>query len=157
MNCISKYQGIANELVRKSFSELRHHKIWVYESHSKRFDKYALADTIYMIFFSIIRIGTILREFPEKSIRGIIAHELCHVEIFKKRRFFDKLFSGLKYNLSKKAQISEEHKTEKLAIRKGYARELYQAKKVREGLRGPSPYHLSSKEIKTYAKEIGKW
>jgi len=84
------------------------------------------AGIIYLYFFSIYLVG----KGCEKGLsKGGIAHELSHIEIFKKWGFWKStLLSFLQFfsaNIRKKIESGADIN----AIKKGYGKELYQARK----------------------------
>lgn len=159
-----KYKKIINELIEKSFVELKGKRIVVLGFVP--FGTFvAMFSDIFFVSFIFISPKR-LKKFTKFQQEGIFVHELCHMERHKKRNFFERIIYIFKYLLSKKVRIREENETDKLTIKKGYARELYDftlnldktyarnkdyLKQVYD--RG----YLSSKQIKSYAKKIGKW
>ncbi len=153
-----RYQKMLKELIKKSFPKLRGKKILIYESDNKKFKSY-FADTGYFIFFWRIRTGKKLRKLPDEFLKGILAHELSHIEIFGKRNFIRKIISGLKYFISRVSREKEEKSTDRMAIEKGYGKELYSFrkynlsvadKKTKERIR---KYYLFPEEIKKHMKK----
>ena len=87
---------------------------------------------------------------------GVLAHELCHLETFEKKRGLKYAFDGILYWTNVKKRTKEDKDTDRLAIKKGYAKELYYFKKNKRKSK-IAKYYLSAEDIKKYAKKIGKW
>ena len=63
---------------------------------------------------------------------------------------------GIFYWTRPRKREQEDKDTNRLAVRKGYARELYYFKKGKKKEK-IAKYYLSAEEVKSYAKKIGKW
>ena len=156
MNNVERYQRIVNELVRKSFPELKGKKIFIFEFNSKKY--FGMANKLF--FIRSIGFSKISRKFSEKEIKEIIVHELSYLEIFEKRNFWQYFLIGLKYWFDKKLRIREENEAIKYAIKKGYGKESY-CVSVRQ-LKNPyrkkiNKFYLLPRRIKRYAKKIREW
>ena len=158
-----KDKKIVKELVDKSFLELKGRNLYFFYFSGK---KYSGGAWWALPFLRIIFINK-KRKFSKKQLIGVFVHELCHLEIFQKRGWLRTSFLGIFYWIFPRFRKQEEDKTEKLAIKKGYARDLYELRQEserkfnklkREKLSRKSfEIYLTSKEIKSYAKKIGKW
>jgi len=157
MNNEKNYYSVANSLIKKSFPILKNKKIKIYEKEIK-----FSADTKRLPGFLRIRTNPRLRNYSKKLLIGIFAHELCHLENFVNSSWFDyyvlREFKLMSNNFIKK----EEEDTDKEAIRKGYAKELYLQRKSRwnskdRKLKKIKKFYISPDEIKRYALSIGKW
>jgi len=150
----NEYKKIVNDLIKKSFPILRGKKIHIsYFFLSKEFSGASLWIPPFMRIIFINR-G---KKFTREQLNVILAHELCHFELFKKRGGLGYLFMGFRYWTSFKFRKEEEERTEKLTIKKGYARECYAIAKRRNKKSEASKYYLTAQEIKSYAKKIKKW
>jgi hypothetical protein len=149
-----EYQKIVDDLIKKSFPELKKRKIKVvYAPMLKKYSGGALYP------FSWIFLSKKTDSFSKILIKGLLAHELAHLEIFYLRNFFKNLFIGAGYHLKSKIRKIEEDNAIKLAVERGYAKEHYELTKLSEKLHGKSlhKYYMTAEEIKKYAIEINKW
>ena len=146
-----KYQEIIDELIKKSFPEL---------SKAKAFElKFTKVYATYIPFFNLVGINKLCRKFPEKEIRGILVHELCHAELCKSYGFLRTFFLYATYWIMPSVRKKEEDKTDELVIRKGYVKDLILSTD-RLGKEYPEckdKTYMSSEKVKAYAKRIGKW
>ena len=150
--CIEKYRKVVNEVINKSFPSLMKKKFKIFEFGVIR---------IYGIYLlgNFIGMNKKCRSFSNKIIKGILVHELCHAEFSNKIGFLKSCLIFIRYWLFPKLRIREEIKTDKLAIKKGYGRELFElARKSELDLdRKDVRYGLSPEQIKSYATKIKKW
>jgi hypothetical protein len=94
----------------------------------------------------------------EESLEGMIAHELSHFSRFDKKGYwyYWKYFFFIYGKEAKK----EERETDKLAIRKGYGKQMAKTKLDAERILKGTKWekyldnYLSSKEVKKYIQEI---
>ncbi len=140
---VKKYKKIVNELIRKSFPELKGKKVKIIE--------YNFTKT-YGGFVPIINwlgIHKRSRKISRKELEALLVHELCHMEDFSKKGFFKTLLGTLLPVFPRKEL---EYKIDKMVIEKGYAKPRALLVK-RLGTKS----YMSEDEIKSYAKKIGKW
>ncbi len=154
MDYKKEYKKIVNELIIKSFPELKDKKIYIYEFNSRKY--YGEAGK-----FIIRRLGISksLRNAKLILIKGLLAHELSHLSIFEERNFLKRI-SDIKYWFNKKRRTKEENNTIRLAIKKGYAKETYEISiRQRDNpyRKDINRYYLTPAQIKSYAKSIGQW
>ena len=152
-----KYKEIVDDLIKKSFPILKGKKIYI--SHFFISKKFSGGSFCILPFRRVLFINN-KREFTEKQLIGLLAHELGHFELFQKRGWLLSLFAEIWYWIFSKFRKNEETNVNKLIIQKGYAKEYYNfIKKVygRKVLAKASKYYLSPQEIKSYAQKIGKW
>ncbi len=150
-----RYQQIVDGLVKKSFPELMGKNIHVFVINSKKYSGGAAWFPFYRVLWVTRR-----EKFNDKQLIGLLVHELSHLEIFQKKGFFKHSFQSFLYWINGKRRRQEEINTEKLAIRKGYAREIYaMSKKLEKHKRKKSvlKYYFSPEQIKSYAQKIKKW
>jgi len=158
---VEKYHKIVKGLIRNAFPKLKNKKILICESDDKKF-KLHFADTYYFILFWRIRIGKKLRKFPDEFLKGALAHELSHIEIFEKRNFIRKIISGFKCLVSENFREKEEKNTDKITIQKGYGKELYSFRKHTLSISDEKTkarikrFYLFLSEIKQYMKKLKK-
>jgi hypothetical protein len=157
---ICKARMLVKELVKKSFPELKWFKIFVF-NFNFLFMKKNRAAVLGIPFVIIILVN---KKTFAKELKGILAHELSHYALFIQYGFFKSFWIGFRYFISKKGKYFFERETEKETIKRGYARDLFIASKGRS-MRNTnrklkkvySLGYMSPEEIKSYAKEIGKW
>jgi hypothetical protein len=145
------YNEQIEKIKKKSFPILKDHKIIVKENKKSWGIR-----VYYLHFFTLYHIG----KGAEKGLsKGGIAHELSHIEMFKKWGFWKSAWlSFLQFffgNIRKKI----ERGADLLAIKKGYGKELYKTRKesfsktdvkIRRLIK---KYYLSPAEIKKYTKK----
>lgn len=166
MEVKTRYQKIIEKLINESFPKLKG-KVKIHEVSSKIFF-WVGAFTLRGLSKGHILITTKIRKLSDKELKGLLAHELCHVEDELKMGFFKFLLAIIPYlflwTFGKKALGDIERKTDMKAIRKGYGKEVYAhtlrwekslSKKEIKEIR--SIGYMSSEEIKKYAKDIKKW
>lgn len=152
-----KYQKIINKLIGKNFPELEGKKIHIFENKKV----HATAAVTKFPFFLKLTVNYRVRKYSKKLLMGIFAHELCHFEQWERHPWDYYFLQGFRVTF-KKLNIKMEKETDKRAIKKGYARELYSQRLSRYRSKSISfdklkDLYLSPREIKAYAKEIGKW
>ena len=140
---------IIDKLINTSFPKLKNKKPKIIES--KFFRNYGFYLPIINVIFVTRR-----KKFSDKIRIGVLAHELSHAEQSSKEGFFGNIFLFLHYWLSKKTRKKIEVQADKLAIKKGYAKELFESTKRWEKDFGKIEYGLLLKQIKSYAKKITK-
>lgn len=149
---IERYRKVVNELINESFPNLRKKKFKIFEFGVIR---------LYGIYLlgNFIAMNKKCRGFSNKIMKGILVHELCHAEYSNKIGFSKSCLIFIKYWLFPKLRIKEEIKTDKLAIKKGYGKELFEsARKIELDLdRKDVRYGLSPEQIKDYAIKIKEW
>ncbi len=159
---IKKYQKIVDGLVRKSFPSLRRSKIRVFEFNITR--NYGTYLGIFNIFnLHFIGLNKRYRNLPKKAIKGILVHELCHVEYFLKKNVIRNLFTGLFYLMIPSIKRKIESETDKQVIKKGYGKNMFALALAREKEfskqeleKRYSKGYLSTKKIKYYIKKFKK-
>lgn len=152
MKCNKKYQKIINELIKKSFPELKNSVPKVFEL------KVSKLHGIYLPIINKIGINKLCRNFPRDEIKGIMAHELCHAEILKKIGFLKTLYLFFIYWFSSSLRKRNEEEADKLAIEKGYAKNLIYSSSRLEKMypKYKDKTFMSVQKIKQYAKRVGK-
>ncbi len=137
---------IANKLISKSFPKLKNKEIKILDF--KIFSGYA----VFIPILNLICVNKRCKNFSNKEKIGLLVHELCHAERSNNWGFFKNIFISINYWFYLKLKKKEEKDTDKLAIKKGYAAELFEIKKRFESEFGEIKYGLSSKQIKYYQK-----
>src|SRR3989344_3450135 len=144
------YEKHIQRILKKSFPLLKNHKIIVVQAKLT----YGIR-AIYLYFFSLYIIG---RGAERGLTTGGVAHELSHIEIFKRWGFWKSFWLCFWQYFSGDTRRRVERGADLVAISKGYGRELY---KTRSGLPKNNErvkkllkdYYLSLNEIKKYTKE----
>lgn len=119
------YRKEVNDIRRKSFPELKG-TIWIIKIP---FPIPGAAAMWLLPKINLLAFSSKCKILSRKVLRGLIAHELSHFSIFQRSNWkeFWKLFF-IKY-LNKKGRVKIEKATDKLAIEKGYEKELIAMKK----------------------------
>jgi len=157
-----KYQKIVDELIKKSFPRLRGK--WIVFFNFILYGNF-IAQVLDFSFIKLIFVNPEkMNKCSKNDQRVIFIHELCHFERHMNRSFFEKIVFLVKYVFLKKTRRDEEKETDKLVIRKGYAKESYhQTKSFNSGHNKEflkkvyATGYMNLKEIKDYAKKVGKW
>jgi hypothetical protein len=144
------YEKQIQKIKNKSFPYLKNHKIII-----KKKSSYGIR-VIYLYFFSLYVIG----KGAEKGLtKGGLAHELSHIEVFKKWGFWKTACLSFLQYFSKKIRMKIERSADLLAIKRGYGKELYKTRKksyskvpkrVKKLLNN---YYLSLEEIEKYTRK----
>lgn len=140
---------IIYELINTSFPNLKKRKPKIIES--KLFRNYGFYLPIINVIFVTGR-----KKFTDKVRIGTLVHELCHAEQSNKEGFFKNIFLLISYWFSRKTKKRIEVQADKLAIKKGYAKELFESTKRWEKDFGKIEYGLSLKQIKSYVRKLSK-
>lgn len=157
-NYSEKYGKIVDELVKESFPELG--KIRLFNLKSRGL--FGLSICFFGTNFLWLNYSK-LSGASDKVVRGIIAHELSHFVIYSRRGFFDNWKVWIFYWFSSRVRSKEENMTDRFAIERGYGKFIFESTKFivanldKENKKVFEENYLSSDEIKSYAKEIGKW
>lgn len=107
---------------------------------------------------NLLAFSTQCKILNEKVLVGIIAHELSHFSIFQRGTWFK--FLKLYFTNTKKQAVQNERKTDKLAIKKGYGKEMIATKITAKKLLKGTKYerhldnYLSANEVRDYIKKI---
>lgn len=146
---LEKYKKVVRELIKKDFPVLRNKKIIIKEKKAKwrgHVNYYPWGMSLYL--------STKLRRFPEKSVRRIIFHELCHLELFAKEGWMKTEILYLFYLFSSKTRKKVEAEANILMIKRGHWKEVVTARNgnLKRGL----SYSLSLEEIKYYKDKFKK-
>lgn len=152
------YKKLVKEIRKKSFPEIKK-KIVIL--------KFKIPLGSMGVFYIIPGIHLMLIHpkndlIPKKQVIGILAHELSHLSIDDKNNYFQNFIDVFKYWItSQKWRIKCEKDTDRLAIRKGYGKELLASriayeKKLKKKKKGKNilKYYLTSKEIKACMNKI---
>jgi hypothetical protein len=148
---MSKYDKEINEVINHSFPSLKGHRIIVFENN-----KIYGARGIYLYFFSVFVFG---RKTSKRGVsKGGLAHELSHIEMFKKWGFWKSAFLSFLQFFSTRIRRKIEAGADRMAIQKGYGKELYIARRrtltdSNERIKKMvDKYYLSLDEIKRLSK-----
>jgi len=159
---MNKYKKVVKELIDKSFPRLKKRFVFVVSFPYQI--NWANAMVVYFGFMVWIVVFPVTKKYSSGEIKALLAHELSHYEIVVNMKFFELFKFGFKWVFTKKWKVWFETAADKYAIEKGYARGLFsrvvkiEKEKTKEYLKlRQGRGYLSSKQIKTYAKKIGKW
>jgi hypothetical protein len=152
-------RNIATKIIKKSFPELKNKKILIFATpFRKAYSGLALWGI--WPFPDLILINRKKSNEPDKYLGGLLAHELSHIALRVKRGFIKSMFKAMFYWIIPQLRRAEEDETNKLAIQKGYAGEIYfitkKSEKKKRAL-GVQKYYMNAEQIKSYAKSIKKW
>jgi len=163
---VEKYREIVNELIDKSFPSLKNEKVKIIEI-SKYLFWWAGGDVIKFNNKYFIIVTNKIKESDNKALKAFFAHELCHVEDYKKRNIpsiiniFYYLKEGLSWVFCTSFSRELERKTDIETIKKGYGKELLKWALERENRYSKrklnmlySRGYLSPKEIKQEMKKL---
>ena len=157
---VEKYQKIVNQLIKKSFPELKVKKIFIYElPFSSRF--YSAGAWNFKIF-AIITLFKNSRKYSDEMLKALLAHELSHLENHEKKAYIEDFIYFLKWLFSSKTRADEERKADILTIKKGYGKQyILLTNKIYEKDKKKLEHHkirgyLSPEQIKSYMKKL-KW
>jgi hypothetical protein len=126
-----KYNKLTKYLIDKSFHILKQDNIVVIEDKNLPYR----AMVISWPWKRQIIIGIKARRLSKQKLTGLLAHELCHLEMNKEKGFSWFLFMFIIWKLCKFSKICDkiiqknEWNTDLLAIRKGYGKFIIQIKK----------------------------
>jgi len=163
-NYIRKYGKMVDELVKKSFPELKSCKIRFIEV-PRFFPFWSFVQRGFGSFF--IFLNKVYRKLDDNAVKGGLAHELCHIVLDHQYRggLNDFLHNFIKYwssSFNTKMSRKIETEVDREVIRRGYAGpllashnagETFFSKKIVEMLHARG--YLTPEQIKSYAKKIG--
>lgn len=152
---LEKHKKIVKELITDSFPKLKGRKIYLVSINLGQFSGgvFWLLPNIRLIF-----IHPRTEKWNKKLLTGLLSHELCHFEITQKYGWIKTLYFEALYWITPSIRRKHERETDKLTIKRGYGRELYEvAKRKLYKNKKTMSYYLSPEEIRSYAKEIGCW
>ncbi len=81
--------------------------------------------------YTIILDSAKLQNTSDSEMKGLLAHELAHLENYSEKTYFQFALFTLKYLTSEKFRIKTERKTDKKAIERGFGKELLEYRKFR--------------------------
>lgn len=122
---VKRYEKIINKLVKSSFPILRKKKINIKKVLFPTFYRYSASATINLFKKPFIYINPkYCKYYNNFELKGVFAHELCHLEDFLTNNYRWFFVNGLKYSFSKDYKEKYEKETDKKTICKGYRKEL---------------------------------
>ncbi len=144
----TKYEKIIKELVNSSYPVLKNKKIKVKRVFSPQFCRFTAYATISFIHVN----PKYTSRYNNFELKGVFAHELCHIEDFLTNNKWWYFVHGLKYIFSKSYRERYEKDTDKKAICKGYRKELKAFREKRWSIKDKNlekikRFYLSPKEI----------
>jgi len=126
---INNIKVLVKSIVKKSFPALRGIKILVIEK--KRGKHSAMVRKNWNQYTMFIN-KEYLKIYDKKEIKGLIAHELSHIEEWVVKGVWFYIINSLKCSFSKKYNAFYEREIDKIAICKGYRKELKAQRSKRE-------------------------
>jgi len=154
------YKKIINELIKKSFPNLRREVIFVIEKNIFNLKYSAIA--VYSFFFSWIIVHPKVQKYSKSSLDALFVHELAHLNLIINRTFIDKIKFLFKWLFTKKGKEDFERDADILTVKKGYGKErlklIEESKKTytKQQLKKMRKGYLTPKQIKYYMKKFGK-
>jgi hypothetical protein len=162
VNYKKRYKKLIDEIVRKSFPELKEYNIIPIEV-SKFFPFGSFAQRGFGKFFIIMN-KYHYRELNNDALRGNFAHELCHI-VLDHRHYsgigdlFHNFRKFLSFAFNTRFSRDIERKVDRETVKRGYAKYLLASHKAWEIFLSPknitnlhSRGYLTPKEIKSYGK-----
>ena len=148
-----KFRKIMNSVIADSYSWLKLSKLWIINLNLGKYSMgvFWLLPHIRIVFINPTRV----QGKDDFYLRGLFAHELAHFERDRKKGWIKYLGYYILLLFSPKITRQDERETDKLTIAKGYGKNIYNVSKNRAPEK--RKYYLSPAEIKSYAKQIGKW
>jgi hypothetical protein len=152
-----KYKKIINNLIKKSFPELKNKKIYVFETRNKKFSAISLE----LLYLKIIFVSIKSKKYSVSALKGLFAHELSHFSIIENMSFLENISYFWRFPFSKNVRANFETKADKLVIEKDLEKELIALKKEDAKKKNKKDLenklnrgYLSPSQIKAYAKKI---
>jgi len=151
-----RYERIVKSLVKNSFPILHSKKICIETKPLSK--KFSACATNYP--FSGLKIWInpkYCEKYNDFELKGLLAHELIHLEDFSIMGWGKKFLWDFRYLFSRKNRRKIERETDKKTILKGYGKELRALRLKRESIKDKNfkkikRFYLSSKEIEKYLK-----
>jgi len=160
MEFIDRYREIINELMDKSFPELKNIKIHL---EIKKLENSSMwAKRTFLGKYIVIIDPLKYKNANYNQIEGALAHEFVHFVDYKMQNIFMFLLDKILYKF-RGYKIKKERETDRKAIQRGFAKQLYSNRKFRikkstkKYIKNILIFYMSPNEIKSYAKSIGKW
>ncbi len=151
---MGRYRRLVKDIRKKSFPEIKGF-IWIIKIP---FPIPGASIMLLLPRLNLLAFSTACRKLNKKVMVGLVAHELSHFSIHQRKSWVE--FWKFYFTATKKQSIRDERKTDKLAIRKGYGKEMIATKtKAIELLEGTKyekklDNYMSVKEVKDYIKKI---
>ena len=122
---MNKYRKEVNSIRKKSFPEIKG-KIWIIKIPFP-----IPGAAVFWLFprLNILALTTKCHKLKKSALIGLLAHELSHFSIFQRKKWISFYYNFIKYLFNHKHRVKEEKKTDRLAIKKGYGKELIAIKK----------------------------
>lgn len=148
---LKEIESLKKEIIKKSFSELKGIDIKVIEIKKGRYSAMARKNwSKYLLFIN----RKYLKIYNKKEIKGILVHELSHIQEWVTKGIWFYIFNSLKCSFSKKYNAFYEREIDKIAICKGYKKEL-KAQRIKRETKKDKNYHKNERFYFT-SKEIEK-
>jgi hypothetical protein len=144
VNYKEKYKRLVNELIKKSFPSIKHFKIFITEN--KIFKLRYSAITNYFIFCGWIILHPKARRYSKPALKGLLVHELSHLDIILRKSFLNKIKFAFKFIFTKKGRKDNETAADMLTIKKGYGKDLLKLTNIIEKQKS----HIKNRAKKGY-------
>lgn len=146
-----RYQKLVNELINEGFPLLKNKKIHIWPALP--FSKYSASANRDLILGRYLFINNKDNIYDDFEMRGLLSHELSHLESWEKIGLFNKIIEDIKCSFSNEFLAKNERETDRTAIRKGFGKELLKQRsrryyKTDKNLEKLKKFYLSPEEIK---------
>ncbi|MHB8904449.1 MAG: hypothetical protein ACYC40_05130 [Patescibacteria group bacterium] len=122
-----KYKETVAYLVNNYFPELKDKKIYLFKYKFRTF----WASALWVLPFRVILISPKVDKLDDAPLHGLLGHELSHLSIYGKKGWFKYLYTYPPvYLFSRKKIIKEENTVDKLTIKKGLGKSLFEMRKI---------------------------
>ena len=148
---LSEIEKIKEELIRESFPTLKEIQIKIIEKDKGEFS--AVAKKKGKNYITLINL-TYLKIYDEFEVKGLLSHELSHVEEWVREGGWFYFKNKIKCSFSDRNNSFHEREIDKIAICKGYRKELKAQRKKRESY--PDKNYYKNKKSYFSSKEIDK-
>ena len=150
------YNKLVKEIRKKSFPEIKG-KIWIIKIPFP-----IPGAAVFWLFpkLNILALTTKCHKLKKSALIGLLAHELSHFSISQRKKWICFYYAFIKYLFSHKYRIKEEKKTDRLAIKKGYGKELIETKIEASKICKSKKYekisnnYLSVEDVRKYMRKI---
>jgi beta-lactamase regulating signal transducer with metallopeptidase domain len=146
---LNEIEKIKKNIIKKSFPELNNIKIILIEKNRGKYSAMVRKNwSKYLLFVN----RNYLEIYEKKEIKGLLAHELSHIFQWATKGILFYIINSLKCSFSKKYLAFHEKETDKIAICKGYRKEIKAQRKKRESY--PDKNYYKNKKFYFSSEEI---
>lgn len=150
-----EYYTIFNNVIKKSFNELKKKKVFILETDiiGYKFSKLKGMALRPLPWIYLIILNKDVRKKDINYKIGLIVHEISHIDLYRQISWPKYIYEGILYLTSRKFRSKNEWKTEMYAIKKGFYKEILHYSKDREDFRSKYGY-MMPESIREYAKSL---